>query len=180
MRAVEEIKRLAGAARVVAEMMSADWGRDQVEQAAEAGADVVLLIGPATVASFSAAVEAGRRLGTPILLDVPTLHASQQWVREMEHAGIDGFTVTSNIDMGVGVGHPLARTRAARSWSRLPVGVSGGFSATDLPVLTSKDWDILIVGRSITEAVRPTSAADQLLKIVRTHREGRDHADRRP
>jgi 3-keto-L-gulonate-6-phosphate decarboxylase/transcriptional regulator with XRE-family HTH domain len=120
MRAVEQVKRVAGATRVVAEMMSADWGRDQVEQAAEAGADVVLLIGPATVASVSAAVEAGRRLGTPILLDVPTLHASQQWVREMEHAGIDGFTVTSNIDIGVGVGHPLARARAVRSWSRLP------------------------------------------------------------
>ena len=180
MRAVEQVKHVVGATRVVAEMMSADWGRDQVEQAAEAGADVVLLIGPATVASVSAAVEAGRRLGTPILLDVPTLHASQQWVREMEHAGIDGFTVTSNIDIGVGVGHPLARARAVRSWSRLPVGVSGGFSVTDLPVLTSKDWDILIVGRSITEALRPKSAADQLLKIVRTHREGRDHADHRP
>jgi 3-keto-L-gulonate-6-phosphate decarboxylase len=179
-RAVEQVKRVVGATRVVAEMMSADWGRDQVEQAAEAGADVVLLIGPATAASVSAAVEAGRRLGTPILLDVPTLHASQQWVREMERAGVDGFTVTSNIDIGVGVGHPLARARAVRSWSRLPVAVSGGFSVTDLPVLTSEDWDILIVGRSITEAIRPKSAADQLLKIVHTQRERQDYADHRP
>ena len=179
-RAIEEVKRVVGATRVVAEMMSADWGRDQVEQAAVAGADVVLLIGPATTASVSAAVDAGRRLGTPILLDIPTLHASQQWVREMERAGVDGFTVTSNIDVGVGVGHPLARARAVRSWSRLPVAVSGGFSATDLPILTSQDWDILIVGRSITEAIRPKSAADQLLKIVHTQRGRRDHADHRP
>ncbi|WP_218125815.1 orotidine 5'-phosphate decarboxylase / HUMPS family protein [Sinosporangium album] len=178
--AVERVKQVVGATRVVAEMMSADWGRDQVEQAAEAGADVVLLIGSATVASVSAAVEAGRRLGTPILLDVPPLHASQQWVRDMERAGVDGFTITSNIDIGIGVSHPLARARAVRSWSRLPVAVSGGFSTTDLPVIVSQDWDILIVGRSITEAVRPRSAAEQLLKIVRTQRKGRDSAYHRP
>jgi 3-keto-L-gulonate-6-phosphate decarboxylase len=179
-RAVERIKRVVGATRVVAEMMSADWGRDQVEQAAEAGADVVLLIGPATAASVSAAVEAGRRLGTPILLDIPTLHASQRWVRDMERAGVDGFTVTSNIDIGIGVGHPLARARAVRSWSKLPVGVSGGFSATDLSVLASGDWDILIVGRSITEAIRPKTAAEQLLKVVHAQREGQDNAHHRP
>ncbi len=177
LQAVEKVKQAVGATRVVAEMMSADWGRDQVEQAAEAGADVVLLIGPATAASVSEAVEAGRRLGTPIMLDIPTLHASQQWVREMERAGIDGLTVTSNIDIGVGVGHPLARARALRSWSRLPVAVSGGFSMTDLPVLASHDWDILIVGRSITEAVRPTAAAEQLLKTIRMQRERQDNAD---
>ncbi|MEV6987007.1 orotidine 5'-phosphate decarboxylase / HUMPS family protein [Sphaerisporangium sp. NPDC051017] len=171
-RAIERVKQVVGATRVVAEMMSADWGRDQVEQAAEAGADVVLLIGPATAASVSAAVEAGRRLGTPILLDVATSHATQQWVRDMERAGVDGFTITSNIDIGIGVSHPLARARTLRSWSRLPVAVSGGFSTTDLPVIASQDWDILIVGRSITEAVRPRSAAEQFLKIVRTQREG--------
>ncbi len=179
-RAIEQVKQIVGPTRVVAEMMSADWGRDQVEQAAEAGADVVLLIGPATPASVSAAVEAGRRLGIPILLDVPVLHASQQWVREMERVGVDGFTVTSNIDIGVGVGHPLARARAVRSWSKLPVAVSGGFSVTDLPVLASRDWDILIVGRSITEALRPKSAAEQFLKTVHTQRERREHADYRP
>ncbi|MBM0202012.1 orotidine 5'-phosphate decarboxylase [Micromonospora sp. STR1s_5] len=178
-RAIEEVKRVVGTTSVVAEMMSADWGRDQVEQAAEAGADVVLLIGPATGASVSAAVEAGRRLDTPILLDIPTLHASQQWVGDMERAGVDGFTITSNIDIGIGVGHPLARARAVRSWTRLPVGVSGGFSVTDLPVLASRDWDILIVGRSITEAIRPKSAIDQLLKTLDTQQGRRRHAHHR-
>ncbi|RFS37688.1 hypothetical protein D0Q02_31175 [Micromonospora craniellae] len=178
-RAIEQIKQAVGATRVVAEMMSADWGRDQVELAAGAGADVVQLIGPATAASVAAAVEAGRRLGTPILLDVPALHATQHWVQDMEQAGVDGFTVTSNIDVSFGAGHPLTRARAIRSWSRLPVAVSGGFSATDLPVLGSQDWDILIVGRSITEAVRPKPAAAQLVANIRSKRE-RQNAHNQP
>jgi 3-keto-L-gulonate-6-phosphate decarboxylase len=48
-----------------------------VELAAEAGADVVLLIDPATTASVSAAVDAGRRLGVAIMLDIPAAQTTQ-------------------------------------------------------------------------------------------------------
>lgn len=160
LRAVEIIKRSVPDTTIVAEMMSADWGRDQVQLAAEAGADVVLLIGPATTASVSAAVDAGRRLGVPILLDVPTAHTTQIWVRDMERAGVDGFTITTNIDLGVGVHPPLTKAHTVRGWTRLPVAVSGGFSATDYAILDSADWDIMIVGRSVAEAVhRPKPPA---------------------
>ncbi len=168
--AVEQIKRNVPQVAVVAEMMSADWGRDQVVLAAETGADVVFLIGPATAASVAAATDAGRRLGVPILLDVPARHASEHWIRDMEHAGVDGFAITTNIDIGVGGRHPLAQARAIRNWTRLPVAVSGGFSTTDHAIIGSADWDILIVGRGVTEAVQPTGAARELFNIV--HRVG--------
>ena len=170
--AVERIKRHVPDMAVVAEMMSADWGRDQVVLAAEAGADVVFLIGPATVASVSAAVGAGRRLGVPILLDVPTRHASQQWVRDMERAGVDGFAVTTNIDLGVGGRPPLANARVIRERTWLPVAVSGGFSASDHSIIESADWDILIVGRSVTEAVEPGVVANRLATLVHGRDEG--------
>jgi 3-keto-L-gulonate-6-phosphate decarboxylase len=168
--AVEQIKRSVPQVAVVAEMMSADWGRDQVILAAAAGADVVFLIGPATAASVSAAAEAGRRLGVPILLDVPTAHTSEHWIRDMERAGVDGFAITTNIDIGVGGRHPLAKARAIRHWTQLPVAVSGGFSATDHAIIGSADWDIMIVGRSVTEAAQPTAAAKELFSVV--HRAG--------
>ncbi|WP_217137092.1 orotidine 5'-phosphate decarboxylase / HUMPS family protein [Streptomyces sp. AC558_RSS880] len=164
--AVERIKRAVPNTTVVAEMMSADWGRDQVVLAAEYGADVVFLIGPATTASVSAAVDAGRRLGVPILLDVPSGHASAHWIADMEQAGVDGFAITTNIDIGVGSNHPLARSQALRSWTRLPVAVSGGFSSTDRTVLRSPEWDVLIVGRSVTEATHPTTAARLLTQLI--------------
>lgn len=147
-------------------MMSADWGRDQVEQAADAGADLVLLIGPATRASVTAATDAASRLGVPLLLDIPLGHVTASWITDMENAGVDGFTVTTNIDLGVGTDHPLTATRAIREWTQLPVAVSGGFSVTDQSVLSSPDWDILIIGRSIAEAVDPAAAAEQLLGLV--------------
>jgi 3-keto-L-gulonate-6-phosphate decarboxylase len=111
---VERIKRHVPDTAVVAEMMSADWGRDQVVPAAEASAGVVLLIGPATVASVAAAVDSGRRLGVPIVLDVPLAHASRRWIQDMEQAGVDGIAVTTNIDLDVGAHPPLMIIEALR------------------------------------------------------------------
>ena len=171
--AIERIKEAVPETLVVAEMMSADWGRDQVVLAAEAGADVVLLIGPATAASVSAAVDAGRRLGVPILLDVPAPLLSQQWIATMERVGVDGFTVTTNIDVGIGSKTVLSTSRAVRVWTQLPVAVSGGFSTTDQAIITSPDWDILIVGRSITDAVEPATTARRITEHV--HRRDQGH-----
>lgn len=164
-RAIEEVKAIVPEATIVAEMMSADWGRDQVVLAAQAGADIVLLIGPATTASVSAAVEAGQRLGIPILLDTPPA-TTHRWVTDMERAGVDGFTVTTNIDIGIGSTTALEAAHTLRSWTQLPVAVSGGFSATDHAVFASPDWDILIVGRSVADAIDPSSAATRIVELA--------------
>lgn len=165
--AIELLRREVNGPKIVAEMMSADWGRDQVELAVEAGADVVFLIGPASAASVAAAAEAGRQLDVPILLDVPSVQLTQSWIQDMERAGVDGFCVTTNIDQGVGGQLPLGKARAVRSWTRLPVAVSGGFSTMDRHIIGSGDWDILIVGRSIAEAVDPEEAARQMVTMVK-------------
>ena len=164
--AVEAVKRQVPDATVVAEMMSADWGRDQVTLAAEAGADVAFLIGPASLASVSAAVEAGRRLGVPVVLDVPPGDVVERWVRDMEKAGVDGFAVTTNIDLGVGGTQPFARASAVRRCSRLPVAVSGGFTPSDHEIIAQPDWDVLVVGRSIADAVRPDRAARHIVDVA--------------
>jgi 3-keto-L-gulonate-6-phosphate decarboxylase len=153
---------------VVAEMMSADWGRDQIVLAAESGADVVLLIGPASEASVTAAVDAGRRLGLPVMLDVPPGRLSQAWVQAMERVGVDGFSITTNIDLGVAGPHPLEQSRRLRTWTKLPVAVSGGFGCSE--ELANRDWDILIVGRAVTDAIDPGIAADNLITEISHHK----------
>jgi 3-keto-L-gulonate-6-phosphate decarboxylase len=166
--AIERIKERVPDAAVVAEMMSSDWGRDQIVLAAQSGADVVLLIGPASEASVSAAVDAGRRLGVPVMLDVPPGRLSQAWVQTMERAGVDGFTITTNIDLGVAGPHPLEQSRRLRSWTKLPTAVSGGFGYAE--ELANPDWDILIVGRAVTDAIDPGIATENLIAQISTHK----------
>ena len=69
---------------------------------------------------------------------------------------------------GVAGNHPFTAAERIRGWSRLPVAVSGGFSPTDSDLLANPHWDIVIVGRSIAEAVNPKTAAQQI--IAATHR----------
>ncbi|MDG4765776.1 HEAT repeat domain-containing protein [Solwaraspora sp. WMMD406] len=165
-QAISAVKQRIPGAWIVAEMMSADWGRDQVVLATEAGADVVLLIGPASIASVSAAAEASRRLGVPIVIDVPEGRLVQGWVQDMERAGVDGFAITTNIDLGVAGSHPLDQAQFIRSWTRLPVAVSGGFEPTDLEARRRRSWDILVVGRGVTDSLDPAVAARDLAASI--------------
>lgn len=97
------------------------------------------------------------------MLDVPPGRLDPTWVHAMERAGIDGFAITTNIDLGVAGPHPLDHARTLRCWTKLPIAVSGGFDTTDHDALTNNAWDILIVGRSITDALDPATAAQQLI-----------------
>lgn len=164
--AIEAVKLAVPDAVVVAEMMSSDWGRDQVETAVAHGADAVLLIGPATLASVAAASSAARRLDTSILLDAPAALHTPEWARDMVRAGVDGFAVTTNIDIGPAGRHPLRRAEQLRHWTRLPVAVSGGFTASDPAVIASPHWDMLIVGRSVTESVNPLLATREIVALL--------------
>ncbi|GAB3860625.1 hypothetical protein GCM10029963_63820 [Micromonospora andamanensis] len=166
-QAISAIKQQAPGTWVVAEMMSADWGRDQVVLAAEAGADVVLLIGPASIASVSAAVEASKRLAVPVVIDVPEGRLTQGWVQDMERTGIDGFAITTNIDLGVAGFHPLDQAQLIRSWTKLPIAVSGGFEPTDVEASRRHSWDILVIGRGVTDSLDPTTAARDLTASIK-------------
>lgn len=165
-QAISAIKQRTPGVWIVAEMMSADWGRDQVVLATEAGADVVLLIGPASIASVSAAVEASSRLGVPIMIDVPEGRLIQGWVQDMERAGVDGFAITTNIDLGVAGFHPLDQAQLIRSWTKLPVAVSGGFEPADVEASRRRSWDILVVGRGVTDSLDPAVAARDLAASI--------------
>ena len=90
----------------------------------------------------------------------------------MERAGVDGFTVTTNIDLGVGGRQPLSSARAIRDWTRLPVAVCGGLRATDPSTIASPDWDILIVGRGVADAVEPADTCRRLVDLVHRPDEG--------
>jgi 3-keto-L-gulonate-6-phosphate decarboxylase len=174
---IEQVKTAAPNTLIVSEMMSADWSRDQVELAAFYGADVVLLIGPASVLAVRAAVEAARRYGMALVIDVPHGRCSDMWVKSMEECGVDGFVLTGNIDIGTSGPFIGESAENLRRWTELPIGISGGFDLPDILTALDYDLDILIVGRGVVDAADPHSAAlalmDQLAKApspwIETH-----------
>jgi 3-keto-L-gulonate-6-phosphate decarboxylase len=120
----------------------------------------------AASASVSAAAEASRRLGVSIMIDVPEGRLVQGWVQDMERAGVDGFAITTNIDLGVAGFYPLDQAQLIRSWTKLPVAVSGGFEPTDVDASRRRSWDILVVGRGVTDSLDPAVAAQDLAASI--------------
>lgn len=168
--AISVIREVAPSSRIVAEMISTDWGRDQVEHAAFRGADVVLLIGPASQASLQRAIARANALGMILVLDVPAQQASEEWCSSVQAAGVDGFVVTTNIDVGMHGPYPLHLASRIRRWTELPVGASGGFSEMELGSARQADCDIVIVGRSVVDALDPEAAARRVCEAVRSAR----------
>jgi 3-keto-L-gulonate-6-phosphate decarboxylase len=166
--AVSAIRQAAPSVRVVAEMISTDWGRDQVEQAAFNGADVVLLIGPASQASVGRATARALALGMILMLDIPVREATEESCRAAQDSGVDGFVVTTNIDLGMHGPYPIQVASRLRRWTELPIAASGGFSETELRALSHADCDILIVGRSVVEALDPEAAAHRICHAMRS------------
>ncbi|MCC3332909.1 hypothetical protein [Nocardia abscessus] len=114
-----------------------------------------------------AAVAAARRLGVALTLDAPPAYLNAAWLRDMARTGIDGFVVTTNIDLGVGGNHPLATAKpSARVVNCQPRSLAA-LARPMTPCPSSDDWDIAIVGRSIADAVAPADMAQQLTSIVR-------------
>lgn len=136
-----------------------------------------MLIGPASVLAVRATVEAARRYGMALVIDVPHGHCSDMWVKSMEECGVDGFVLTENIDIGTSGPFIGESAENLRRWTELPIALSGGFDLPDILTALDYDLDILIVGRGVVDTTDPPSAAlalmDQLAKApsprIQTH-----------
>ncbi|MER7164891.1 hypothetical protein ABT336_02270 [Micromonospora sp. NPDC000207] len=125
------------------------------------------------IAAHDETVEATKRLGVPIMIDMPEGRLIQGWVQDMKRPGSDGFAITTNIDLGVAGSHPLEQALLIRSWIKLPVAVSGGFEPSDVEASRRRSWDILIVGRGVTDSLDPARTARNLaasIELAEGHR----------
>jgi hypothetical protein len=77
-----------------------------------------------------------RRLGVPLMLDIPQDRFEPAWVQAMERTGFDGFAITTNIDLGVAGPQPsCAAIRGRAACCNLPTThVSSRFVSTALGV----------------------------------------------
>jgi 3-keto-L-gulonate-6-phosphate decarboxylase/nucleoside phosphorylase len=156
---------------VIAELSTSDWSASQVEMAAAAGADAVLLLGCWRDASVIEAATAAERFRIPLIIEVPDTLATEGWVRGLERAGVQGVAVIGNLDSRSEGVASLDRARQLRRMTNLPIAVSGGLTEDDFPALDQVPWDVLIVGRAIVGSDTPAAATRTLAR--RTKAKGR-------
>ncbi|HEU4392622.1 MAG TPA: orotidine 5'-phosphate decarboxylase / HUMPS family protein [Solirubrobacterales bacterium] len=170
--AITAVHEAVPEATVIAEMATSDWCGTQVEMAAAAGADAVLLLGCRKEGSLIEAGNAATRLQVPLIVDVPEELATPEWVGHVERAGIEGIAVIGNLDSGSEGVASLTRARDLRQLTELPIAISGGLGEDDFPALDGIPWEILIVGRAIVASAEPGGVTRSIAQHVRRDRPG--------
>lgn len=170
---VREAKRAFPDKTVLADMKTMDAGSFEVEMAAKAGADIVIVLGAADDSTIAEAVKAGRRCGAKIMADLINVPGPAERARQLEALGVDYICVHVGIDQQMKGVNPLDLLRKIVSVARIPVAVAGGINGESAAHAVNAGASIVIAGAAITKAQDCSAAAKIIKKAMLTGKPSR-------
>lgn len=170
LEAVRQIKKAFPNKTILADMKTMDTGSFEVEMAAKAGADIVIVLGAADDSTIAEAVRAGKRCGAGIMVDMINVPRPGERALEMENMGVDYLCVHVGIDQQMKGMGPLSLLKEVVSAVKIPVAVAGGINAKSAAHAVKAGASIVIAGAAITKAENATTAAKTIKKAMLTGR----------
>ena len=164
--AVRELRKKFPQATLVADMKTMDVGRIEVESAAKAGADVVVVLGLACDSTIRECVEAGQHYGAKIMVDLLEVEALLERAREAETMGADYIGVHTSVDdqMEGKVSFQGVRTIAGKIG--IPIAVAGGVNSENAHEAVEAGANIIIVGGAIIKSIDAKKATAEIKKAI--------------
>ncbi len=152
----------------LADMKTMDAGALEVEIAAKAGADIVIILGVADDSTIREAVEAGKRYGAKIMVDL--INSDDMITRsvELEKLGADYICVHVGIDQQMRGMDPLDVLKKVVEVVHLPVAVAGGINSETAAKCVTSGASIVIVGGAITKAENAEESTRTIKKSMLT------------
>ena len=161
--AVRELKRRFPNYTILADMKTVDTGSVEVEMAAKAGAEIVIILGVSDDSTVREAVEAGRRYGAKIMVDLLGVEDYVKRAVELEKIGVDYICVHVGIDQQMKGVKPLDVLKNVVDVVSIPVAVAGGINSETAPLAVEAGASIVIVGGAITKAEN----AEEATRIIK-------------
>ncbi|MCX8038955.1 MAG: orotidine 5'-phosphate decarboxylase [Planctomycetota bacterium] len=151
---------------IVADMKTMDAGRLEVEYAAKAGADLVMVLGQATDATIEECVRAARHHGVAVGCDLVACPDPVARARQSEALGVDLLSVHVPIDQQMLGLEPFAVLAEVAAAVSLPVACAGGLTAASVGRAVAAGARICIVGGAIAKAADARRAAEEVLAAL--------------
>ena len=167
---VRELKRRFPGVTIVADMKTMDTGSVEVEAAAKAGADVVIIMGLADNSTIREAVEAAKRVGAKIMVDLMNVDDMPSRAIEVEKLGVDYVCVHVGIDQQMRGMKPLDILKQVVDVVRIPVAVAGGINSETAAKAVEAGASIVIVGGAIIKAENAEEAARAIKQAMLTRK----------
>ncbi len=164
--AVRAIRRRFKSHIILADMKTMDTGAVEVEMAAKAGADVVIILGAADNSTIREAVEAGRRYGAKVMADLIGVENIATRALELEKLGISYICVHVGIDQQMRGMNPLKALKETVKTVHVPVAAAGGINSESAASAVKVGAEMVIVGGAITKAEDAEEATKLIKKAI--------------
>ena len=169
MNAVRTLKKTFPNHKVVADMKIMDVGGLEVEMATKAGADIVIILGVSDNSTIIEAVEAGKKYGSKIMVDLINVDNYIERAISLEKIGVDIICIHIGIDQQVIGMNPVKITKEINEVvSNVKVAIAGGLNSESVPLAVEAGADIVIIGHAITAAKSPAEAVKNIKKAIST------------
>jgi len=157
MDAVRKLKAAFPGHVILADMKTMDTGAIEVEMAAKAGADIVILLGNADDSTIQDAIRASRKYGVKLMADLLSCGDPATRAKELAELGIDYINVHVGIDQQMMGDEPVRILKKLKL--NVPVAVAGGIDAQSAAKAVLSGADIIIVGGNIIRSSNVTASA---------------------
>jgi len=166
LNAVREFKRRFPGMVIAADMKTMDTGAAEVEAASKAGADVVIVLGAADDSTVREAVDAARRYGSKVMVDLLNVEDPVRRARRVEELGVDYVCVHIGIDQQMKGMDALDVLSKVASQCRVPVAIAGGINSETAAKAVELGASVVIAGGAITKAEDAEEAARSIKQAM--------------
>ena len=168
MAAVRALKERFPEKLVLADMKIMDSGALETEEAMDAGADYVTVLGVSEDATVKNCLEAAARYGREVVVDMICVPDLPGRIRELEALGVQGLAVHTGVDQQAAGRTPLDDLRLMTACAkRAKISVAGGIRPETAAEYAACRPEVLIVGGGIIHAPDPVAAAAAIARQLR-------------
>lgn len=168
MQAVAAMKKAFPQKEVLADMKIMDAGDYETELALKAGADYVTVLGVTDDLTIKGCVEAAKRYGREIVVDMICVTDLADRIKSLEALGIHGLAVHVGTDQQAAGRTPLDDLKIMMKYAkRAKVSVAGGISPATVGDYIALRPEVLIVGSGITHSENPAAAAARFYRQMK-------------
>jgi 3-hexulose-6-phosphate synthase/6-phospho-3-hexuloisomerase len=164
MDAVRKLREAFPHHTLVADMKTQDTGALEVEMAAKAGADIIIILATADNETVKDALRAASKYGVKLMADLIGTKNPLKRAEELAQLGVDYINFHTGIDQQMKGETPLQLLRESRL--RTPVAIAGGIDEKTAAEAAALGADIIIVGGNITRSDNVTEATKKIHQAI--------------
>jgi len=166
MDAIRTMRKAFPDRTILADMKTVDTGAIEVEMAAKAGADVVIVLGSADDSTLLDALRSAHKYGVRLMADLISAPDPVKRVIELEALGVDYVNIHIGIDQQMMGKDPISLLREISQRVNVQLAVAGGLDASSAVQAVKAGAKVVIVGGNITHSDNVTEAARKIRQSV--------------